>query len=139
MRLFSALVCGSLFGAGLVVSGMTQPAKVIGFLDVTGAWDPSLAFVMAGAIAVYAPVYHRVFRPRLQLDMPSPLPTRIDARLLLGAAIFGIGWGIGGFCPGPAITSLGAGAVPALVVVGAMLAGMLLHRLTLGASCTDSE
>lgn len=124
----TALVSGLLFGAGLVVSGMTLPTKVIGFLDVfSGAWDPSLALVMVGAIAVHA-VVHRVMHGR-----PSPLwaerwslPTRrdLDARLVLGAALFGLGWGAGGFCPGPALVSVASGAVSSLVFVGTMLLAM---------------
>jgi uncharacterized membrane protein YedE/YeeE len=124
----AALVSGLLFGAKLVVSGMTLPTKVIGFLDAFGgAWDPSLALVMVGAIAVHA-VVHRVMHGR-----PSPLwaerwslPTRrdVDARLVLGAALFGLGWGAGGFCPGPALVSLASGAVSSVVFVGTMLLAM---------------
>jgi uncharacterized membrane protein YedE/YeeE/intracellular sulfur oxidation DsrE/DsrF family protein len=125
------LLSGALFGAGLILSGMTQPAKVIGFLDVTGAWDPSLALVMAGAIAVHFAAY------RLVPHMPSPLfagafalPGRrdLDAQLLGGAALFGIGWGLSGFCPGPALASLPSGTAPVLVFVAAMLGGMALFQ-----------
>ncbi|MFZ4739185.1 MAG: DUF6691 family protein [Bradymonadia bacterium] len=124
----AAALSGVLFGAGLVVSGMTLPTKVVGFLDAFGgAWDPSLALVMVGAIGVHA-VVHRVFSGR-----PSPLwatrwslPTRrdLDARLLLGAALFGLGWGIGGYCPGPGLVSLAGGALSSAVFVGTMLLGM---------------
>lgn len=118
------LFAGLLFGAGLVVSGMTEPAKVRGFLDFTGHWDPTLAFVMAGAIAVHLLAY-RLIRGRRApiLGGSFQLPTRrdIDAKLLAGAAIFGVGWGLGGYCPGPAVTSLTTGAPAVLVFVAAML------------------
>lgn len=127
-----ALVAGFVFGVGLVLAGMTQPAKVIAFLDVLGGWDPSLAFVMMGAIGVHFVAYR--FVPR----MPKPvygerwlLPTRrdIDARLIVGAVLFGAGWGLGGYCPGPALTSVVAGASSTLIFTGAMLAGMWTHSL----------
>ncbi len=127
---------GALFGAGLVIAGMTQPGKVVGFLDVFGAWDPSLAFVMGGAIAVHVVAYR--LRPRMAAPWSGGtwcLPTRrdLDARLLGGAAIFGLGWGLGGVCPGPGITALATGRAELLVFVGAMLAGMtgfsLVERL----------
>jgi uncharacterized protein len=119
---------GVLFAVGLGIAGMTQPSKVIGFLDVFGAWDPSLAFVMVGAIAVYTPVFwwsRRVLAPRLHL------PTRkdIDVRLVIGSAMFGVGWGLAGYCPGPALVSLTTLTVPALLFAVAMLAGMRLHRV----------
>jgi uncharacterized protein len=122
-----ALASGLVFGVGLLLSGMTRPAKVVRFLDVLGDWDPSLAFVMGGAIAVHFLAYRLV--PRL----PGPLwgakwgiPTRrdVDLRLLAGAALFGAGWGLGGYCPGPALTSVVAGASSTLLFTGAMLAGM---------------
>lgn len=128
MPLLSALLVGLLFGVGLLVSGMTDPAKVIGFLDVTGVWDPSLGFVMAGAIAVGFFAFRAAGRRgRSFLGGALHVPTRrdIDARLLAGSAVFGVGWGLAGFCPGPAVTSLGAGRVEAAVFVAAMLAGML--------------
>ena len=126
------LVLGLLFGVGLVVSGMSDPAKVLNFLDVLGAWDPSLAFVMGGAVLV------TFFGYRLVLSRDQPiasgsfhLPTRndIDARVVAGPAIFGIGWGLGGFCPGPALTSLGLGATGTLAFVSAMILGMWAARL----------
>jgi len=127
------LVAGAMFGAGLALSGMTQPAKVIGFLDVLGNWDPSLAFVMLGAVGIYAVAYHgraaRMARPSHAARFDLPRLTAIDAPLLAGAAIFGIGWGLGGLCPGPALVAFGAGAGPALWFVPAMLVGMLLERL----------
>jgi uncharacterized protein len=123
----AALVAGLLFGAGLVVSGMTRPTKVIGFLDVFGAWDASLMFVMMGAIAVHFIAY-RVVRGQSSplLAGSFALPTRrdIDMKLLLGAAIFGVGWGLAGFCPGPAVTSLASGSLSVFVFVAAMLAGL---------------
>ena len=126
------LFAGALFGLGLAVSGMTQPAKVIGFLDVLGAWDPSLAFVMLGAIGVYTAAYRglavKMPRPLFAPRFSLPTLTAIDAPLLAGAAIFGVGWGLGGFCPGPALVALGAGAPAALWFVPAMVVGMLLHR-----------
>ena len=131
-RWFVPLLSGALFGAGLTLSGMTRPDKVIGFLDVGGGWDPSLAFVMIGAIAVNFVAY------RLLPRVPSPLfggkfalPTRrdVDGRLIGGAALFGVGWGLGGFCPGPGLTSLVTGTSDVFVFVGAMLAGMVLFQI----------
>ena len=119
---------GALFGAGLLVSGMTLPAKVIGFLDVFGAWDASLAFVMLGAIAVHFLAY-RLIRGRASplLAQKWALPTRrdIDFKLVAGAAVFGLGWGLAGYCPGPAVVSLASGASGVIVFTAAMLAGML--------------
>jgi len=126
----TSFVSGMTFALGLGISGMTRPVKVIGFLDFFGAWDGSLAFVMIGAIAIYFAAY------RWSKGMPSPLlapdfsvPSRsgLDARLILGAAIFGAGWGLGGFCPGPALTSLASGAPAVMIFVAAMAAGMYLH------------
>ena len=128
-----AALSGTLFGACLAISGMTQPAKVIGFLDVAGAWDPSLAFVMGAALLVYAPAYALLVKPRIDAYVARgfklPSATQIDARLLIGAAVFGAGWGVAGFCPGPAITSLASGAWQAVVFVAAMVAGMRLYSL----------
>ena len=130
--LLISFVSGGVFAVCLGIGGMTQPAKVIGFLDFAGSWDPSLAFVMMGAIAVHSVLY-RVIRNR-----PSPLfsptfslPTRtdIDARLVGGAALFGVGWGLAGFCPGPALTSLVSGNLPAVIFVVAMIVGMYLYKL----------
>lgn len=123
-RVVVAFASGLLFGAGLLVSGMTRPAKVIAFLDPLGAWDPSLAFVMAGAVAVYALAVRS--RPRAPLAAPLfsvPPPPRIDRALVFGAAVFGVGWGLGGYCPGPSVVSLAAGGVGVLAFVGAMLLG----------------
>jgi uncharacterized membrane protein YedE/YeeE len=126
------LATGLVFGAGLVLSGMTQPAKVLAFLDILGGWDPSLAFVMGGAIAVHFVAYRLV--PRLAKPVWSGawmLPTRrdVDTRLLLGATLFGAGWGLGGYCPGPALTSVVSGASSTLLFTGAMLAGMWGHSM----------
>jgi len=126
------LVAGALFGGGLALSGMTQPAKVIGFLDVLGKWDPSLAFVMLGALAVYAAAYHglavKMPRPSHATRFHMPARTAIDRPLLAGAAVFGIGWGLGGFCPGPALVAFGADVSAALWFVPAMVLGMLIHQ-----------
>jgi hypothetical protein len=122
-----ALAAGLLFGAGLIVSGMTRPTKVIGFLDVFGAWDASLMLVMAGAIAVHFVAYRIVRGRSSPLLAPSfSIPTRrdVDARLLLGALVFGAGWGLAGYCPGPAIVSLASARAAVVLFVGAMLAGL---------------
>lgn len=133
---FAALLSGLLFGAGLVVSQMVNPAKVLGFLDfagiATGAWDPSLAFVMAGALAVTAPGYWLVLHRKAPVAAAAfEIPTRkdIDAKLIAGAAIFGLGWGLAGYCPGPAIAALVFGRLETAVFVVAMVAGMALFRL----------
>jgi uncharacterized membrane protein YedE/YeeE len=122
-----ALLAGVLFGAGLLISGMTRPQKVIGFLDLFGAWDASLLLVMIGAIGVHFAAY-RLIRGRRSPLLASQfsLPTRhdIDLRLIAGAALFGVGWGLGGYCPGPAVTSIATSTTPVLVFVGAMLLGM---------------
>lgn len=129
----SAALAGALFGAGLVISGMTRPARIIGFLDPLGGWDPSLAFVMAGAAAVYAIAYaaiRRRARPWFDAQFHVPVRADIDAPLVIGAAVFGVGWGLGGLCPGPGIVAAAGGSTSALVFVLAMLAGMhLRHRL----------
>jgi uncharacterized membrane protein YedE/YeeE len=131
MAQLTAFVAGLLFAAGLGVGGMTQPAKVFGFLDIAGNWDPSLAFVMLGAIAVHATAVRRILRRRAPLfAVRFTLPTRrdIDARLVVGAALFGAGWGLVGYCPGPAVTALGGSAPAAAVFVPAMVAGMWMFR-----------
>ena len=127
----AAFAAGLLFALGLGLGGMTQPARVIGFLDVAGRWDPTLALVMAAALAVYAPLYRLVVRRRAPLlGERFEIPTRrdLDPALLLGAAVFGVGWGLAGFCPGPAIVSLASGRLGPLVFTAAMLAGMALYR-----------
>lgn len=129
---FSALIVGLVFGLGLLVSGMANPEKVLGFLDLAGAWDPSLALVMVGAIAVGFFAFRRAAgQERSLLNEPIQLPTRrdLDRRLLLGGLGFGVGWGLAGFCPGPALVALGAGELKALIFVLAMLAGMGLFEL----------
>ena len=129
MYAFSALVAGFVFGMGLLVSGMANPAKVLGFLDIAGRWDPSLALVMAGAIAVGAIGFALARRRTTSvLGAPMLLPTArdVDRRLVVGSIVFGAGWGLAGFCPGPALVALGAGRIEALVFVAAMVAGMLV-------------
>ena len=121
---------GLIFGIGLILAGMTEPIKVKGFLDLAGAWDPSLGFVMAGAIAVSALAFARAKRrDRSWTGAPIEIPSQrtIDVRLVGGGILFGLGWGIGGFCPGPALVALGSGMAAAGVFVAAMLVGMLLH------------
>jgi uncharacterized membrane protein YedE/YeeE len=117
-----AAIAGIVFAIGLAISDMTSPSRVVGFLDITGQWDPTLAFVMAGAILAYAPFVRLVKRP---VDWPAE--TKIDARLVIGSAIFGIGWGLSGYCPGPALVSIGAAFETGLFVL-AMLAGMALAK-----------
>jgi uncharacterized membrane protein YedE/YeeE len=131
MHVLVSFLVGLLFGAGLVVSGMTDPFKVIGFLDVTGLWDPSLAFVMAGAVLVGAVAYRLAGkRDAAILGGPMRLPARaaVDRRLVAGSLVFGIGWGLAGFCPGPALAALGAGYGKAAAFVAAMLAGMAVYE-----------
>jgi uncharacterized protein len=130
LRAVYALLSGLIFGLGLIAGGMTDPAKVKGFLDLAGAWDPSLAFVMGGAIAVGVFAFAAARRRSRSLSgdpMEIPSSTVIDARLLLGGVLFGAGWGVGGFCPGPALVAAGSGLSQAWIFVVAMLAGMLLH------------
>jgi len=129
-RALAALAAGTVFGVGLVVSGMANPAKIIAFLDITGEWDPSLALVMASALAVSAIGYRLAFtrkKPLFDDAFQLPQKTRIDRPLVLGAAIFGAGWGMSGLCPGPAIVGASLLSAPVLAFVGAMVAGMALH------------
>ncbi len=132
MRILSALFIGMIFGLGIAISGMANPAKVLNFFDIAGSWDPSLIFVMGGALVTTAIGYRLVFANRNApvLDSDFALPTRqvIDRRLVLGSATFGLGWGISGFCPGGAIPALGLGQPLALLFVIAMIAGILLAR-----------
>ena len=132
MRLLTALIIGMIFGTGIAVSGMINPAKVLNFFDLAGTWDPSLAFVMAGALAVAIPGY------RLTLARPAPafenrfqLPdTRvIDRRLVLGSATFGVGWGIAGFCPGGALPAIGTGDPAVFLFLAALIGGLLIARV----------
>jgi len=130
-RILVALLAGTLFGLGLAISGMMNPAKVVGFLDVAGEWDPTLAFVMGGALLVTIPAFRLILkRPRPVLADEFDLPTKkdVDARLLAGSAIFGVGWGLAGFCPGPAVTALASGLAPVFAFVAAMVAGMALYK-----------
>ena len=132
MSAITALLAGLLFGIGLMVSGMANPAKVLGFLDLAGRWDPSLAFVMVGAIAIGSVAFLLAkCRQRSLLGLPMQLPTNtvITPRLLIGSALFGIGWGTAGFCPGPALVALGAGYPKAIGFVLAMAAGMLVFEV----------
>ena len=129
-RLSASLASGVLFGLGLTVSKMINPAKVLGFLDVAGDWDPSLAFVMLGALIVATPAYlvsRRLRAPLCTTEFAHPAATRIDRRLIVGALLFGIGWGLVGYCPGPAIASIGLGGGRTLLFVVAMLAGMAVY------------
>lgn len=132
IQTLTALFSGIIFGLGLILSGMSSPLKVQAFLDLAGAWDPSLALVMVGAIAVAMPAFYWVQRrQQTLLSEPLHLPGihHLDWRLLSGSAIFGIGWGLAGFCPGPALVSLSAGNHSAMVFSIAMLSGMLLYEL----------
>jgi uncharacterized protein len=133
-RLLAALGSGLLFGAGLALSGMMDPEKVLGFLDFAGAWDPSLAFVLGGAVGVSALGYAfkaRMERPALAPRFEVPTNRSLDARLLGGSALFGIGWALAGFCPGPALAGLTLGLPQVALFVAAMLGGMLLCRLAM--------
>ncbi|MCE9661681.1 MAG: YeeE/YedE family protein [Burkholderiales bacterium] len=127
MLVIASLLAGLVFGLGLIVSGMANPAKVMGFLDLAGPWDPSLALVMIGAIAVGAVAFF-VARDRtvsfLGAEMKLPSARHIDRRLVMGSLLFGIGWGVAGFCPGPGLVALGMGEAKAAVFVAAMLVGM---------------
>ena len=132
MLIFTSSLAGLVFGLGLIVSGMANPAKVLGFLDLTGAWDPSLALVMAGAIGVsfFAFLFAKKrSHSLLGADMKLPTGRSIDRRLVVGSTLFGIGWGVAGLCPGPGLVALGIGEVKALIFVAAMLAGMVAFEL----------
>ncbi|WP_371420822.1 DUF6691 family protein [Tardiphaga sp.] len=137
-----ALLAGALFGAGLAVSGMADPQRVRGFLDLFGAWDPTLAFVMGGALipmAIAWRVQKRMSAPLAAKRFVLPSTRDLDPRLIGGAALFGIGWGTAGLCPGPAIADLAVAPSPAAVFVVAMLAGMLVHRLLPAAPARQSS
>jgi uncharacterized membrane protein YedE/YeeE len=124
-----ALACGALFSAGVCIAGMVRPSKVIGFLDFGGAWDASLLLVMASALALHVVAWRIVKRmtaPRFGPAFPGPPASVIDARLVGGAALFGVGWGLSGFCPGPAVVSLVSGSTASVIFVGAMLAAMVM-------------
>lgn len=131
MRLLSALLIGIIFGGGIALSGMINPAKVLNFFDLAGTWDPSLAFVMAGALAVAIPGYRIVLArraPRLAPAFQLPQTRRIDGRLIGGSLVFGIGWGIAGFCPGGALPALGTLRPEALIFTAALIGGLLVAR-----------
>lgn len=129
-QVITALAAGTVFGLGLAMSGMLDPARVRGFLDLFGSWDPSLAFVLGGAVMVALvgmAVLKRLRRPAFDEQFHLPATSPVDRRLVLGSAIFGVGWGMAGFCPGPALASLSLGLAPVALFVVAMLAGMTLH------------
>jgi uncharacterized membrane protein YedE/YeeE len=131
MNAVSAFVVGLLFGTGLIISGMTDPSKIIGFLDVAGAWDPSLAFVMGGAVLVGLIAFRFARRRTVSLlggAMHLPNARQIDRPLILGSLAFGVGWGLAGYCPGPAVVAFGSGQDKAVVFLVAMIAGMALYE-----------
>ncbi|WP_434631401.1 DUF6691 family protein [Chromobacterium sp. CV08] len=133
MKLVSAFLAGLIFGIGLIAAGMANPAKVLGFLDLAGRWDPSLALVMAGAIAVALPAFavaRRRERALLGEAMQLPAARSVDRRLLLGSLVFGAGWGLAGVCPGPALVLAGSGLPSGLLFLAAMLAGMWVYRVS---------
>lgn len=138
----AAGLAGLLFGLGLTLSGMTLPAKVIGFLDFFGAWDPTLAFVMGGALMIFGPTYFWVRRrekPLLTESFDLPTRTRVTPRLVVGATAFGVGWGLGGFCPGTALTALPTLASPVLLLVAGVLVGILVTWGAQSALTADAE
>lgn len=130
MKLLTSLFAGVLFGLGMAISGMVDPARVTGFLDLAGTWDPSLAFVMGGALLVFMPGYFLLVKPRRQSVLGEPIVTvpapRLELRLIGGAALFGIGWGLVGICPGPALSLISSGQPMILLFIAAMVAGILL-------------
>ncbi|MBS4703132.1 DUF6691 family protein [Aeromonas veronii] len=130
MKLLTSLFAGVLFGLGMAISGMMDPARVTGFLDLAGAWDPSLAFVMGGALLVFMPGYFLLVKPRRQSVLGEPIATvpapRLERRLIGGAALFGIGWGLVGICPGPALSLISSGQPMIMLFIAAMVAGILL-------------
>jgi uncharacterized membrane protein YedE/YeeE len=132
-KLVSAFLIGALFGLGIAIAGMINPAKVFNFFDIAGSWDPSLAFVMGGGLTVafigYRLIFARRSAPALEAEFATPARTHIDAELIGGAAIFGVGWGIAGYCPGPALTALSTLSTEAFVFVAATVAGGLLAKI----------
>lgn len=132
MRFLVVFLIGALFGTGIVLSGMANPAKVLNFFDLAGSFDPSLAFVMAGALSIAAPGYALLFRmrdkPLFDQSFRLPKASAIDAKLIGGSAVFGIGWGVAGFCPGASIPALGLGHASAAIFVAALLIGILIAR-----------
>ncbi len=141
MRIVLTYLTGMVFGLGITVSGMINPAKVVNFFDVLGTWDPSLAFVMAGAVAVTFLGYRLAMRrpaPLLADSFHLPANQRVDRRLLGGAAIFGVGWGIAGCCPGAALPALGTGRIEVFIFVAALIAGIIIARWLLSRSATSA-
>ena len=130
MKLLTSLFAGVLFGLGMAISGMMDPARVTGFLDLAGAWDPSLAFVMGGALLVFMPGYFLLVKPRRQSVLGEPIVAvpapKLDRNLVGGAALFGIGWGLVGICPGPALSLISSGQPMIMLFIAAMVAGILL-------------
>ncbi len=128
----AALVSGTLFGIGLIVSGMTNPAKVVGFLDISGLWDPSLILVMAAGLMITTPAFYlagKSLRPLLATKFDIPSRRDLDSPLVLGSAMFGVGWGLAGYCPGPALTAATSLDANVLLFVVAMVCGMMAHKL----------
>lgn len=141
MRLIPAFLIGIVFGTGIALSGMANPAKVLNFFDIAGSWDPSLAFVMGGALAVTFIGYRLVLgrsSPALDVKFHLPNARQIDARLVGGAAVFGIGWGIAGVCPGGALPALGTGRTEIFIFVAALIAGILIARALQSAGSAPS-
>ena len=142
MAFFTSLLAGLVFGLGLILSGMADPGKVLGFLDLAGPWDPSLAMVMVGAVAVglvaFAVAKQRT-KSLLGLDLKLPTARHIDRRLVGGSLLFGVGWGVAGFCPGPALAALGMGALKALAFVASMLLGMGIFELLEGRAALSPQ
>lgn len=132
LKVIIALISGILFGAGMIISDMVSPAKVLGFLNISGNWDPSLAFVMGGALAVFTPVYHLIIKKRSHAingeKFSYTSKTEIDPTLIAGAAIFGAGWGVAGFCPGPAVASIGGGSTTVFIFILSMLTGIVIAK-----------
>jgi len=132
-KILSALLAGVIFGIGITLSGMVDPNKVVNFLDVTGNWDPSLMFVLGGAVITTGVAYRFIFaqdKPLFDEDFHLPTLLKVDSSLLLGSALFGVGWGLIGYCPGPAVASIGFRPEEPLIVVVSMLAGLLLYKAT---------
>ena len=130
-KILSALLAGIVFGVGLTLSGMVDPNKVVNFLDITGNWDPSLMFVLGGAVVTTTIAYRFIFaqgKPVFDDDFHLPTLLKIDSKLLLGSVLFGVGWGLIGYCPGPAVASIGFRPEEPLIVVVSMLAGLLLYK-----------
>ncbi|OSQ50297.1 DUF6691 family protein [Thalassospira alkalitolerans] len=141
MRILASLFCGLIFGAGLLISGMIDPQKVLGFLDIAaianGGWDPSLAFVMAGGLIIAFPIFHFARSQRTAMcggEIAFPTRRDIDRDLVIGGLLFGIGWGMVGYCPGPAISALAFGQTETFIFVLAMIGGMIIHRFVIPTS-----